>query len=109
MGLIVLIVVLLVLFWGSWAGRGPYPAQYGYGFPWLGAIVVLALLLYLLGGMPLNAVCLYVALIFAILAMLEVPARINLFAAAFVFYLLSGMIGTGADWHSGSMHLFHRG
>jgi hypothetical protein len=93
MGLILLLIIFLALFWGSWGGRGPYPVQYGYGFPWLVFILIVGVVLYLL-GVPLPTVCLYIALIFAVLWMLQVPSgTISTAGAAITFLILSQLVG----------------
>jgi chromate transport protein ChrA len=107
--LILLVVVVLALLYGSWGGRGPYPERYHYGTPWVFIILVIALLLYLVGGLPLNLVCLYVALIFAIMLMVGVPSpNLSLLGACLTFVILSWLVGSGGEWHGESMRLFHR-
>jgi hypothetical protein len=107
MGLILLIIVVLLLVWGSWPARAPI--RYSYGPPWLAIILIVGLILWLAVGIPLNMVCLYIALIFAIMAMLQVPANLGLIGATLTFMILSQLVGGGADWHLGSLHMFRRG
>jgi len=107
--LILVLVVVLALLWGSWGGRGPYPERYHYGTPWVFIILVIALVLWLACGVPLNVVCLYVALFFAILLMLGVPSpNLSLLGACLTFVILSWLVGTGGDLHLAPMHLFNR-
>jgi len=108
MGLVLLIIVILLLTWGSWPARGPI--RYSYGAPWLAVILVFGLILWLVVGIALNMVCLYIALLFAIMAMLQVPASIGLIGATLTFLILSQLVGSGgADLNLGALHMFHRG
>jgi hypothetical protein len=91
LGIILLIFVVLLLAYGSWPT--PAPRQYVYGPNWLVILLVIGLLLYVL-GIPLNTVCLIIALIFAIMYMLQFQSpNINLLGGAVTFLILSMLVG----------------